>query len=61
MRFETPLGLYMQSRLSDAIDEVKNYTWFYKFNESASILYRFVWTEFCDWGIEYSKASKDSL
>ena len=33
----------------------------YKFNESASILYKFVWNEFCDWGIEYAKASKDSV
>ena len=33
----------------------------YKFNESALHLYKFVWNEFCDWGIEYSKASKDSI
>ncbi|RXJ96285.1 valine--tRNA ligase, partial [Arcobacter sp. CECT 8989] len=33
----------------------------FKFNEAASILYKFVWTEFCDWGIEYSKASKESI
>ncbi|WP_423243521.1 class I tRNA ligase family protein [Aliarcobacter butzleri] len=51
----------MQSRLSDAIDEVRSSLETYKFNEAASVLYRFVWTEFCDWGIEYSKASKDSI
>ena len=33
----------------------------YKFNDAASILYNFVWNEFCDWGIEYSKASKESV
>ena len=58
---KTPLGLYMQSRLSHAIDEIRNTLESYKFNEAASALYRFVWNEFCDWGIEYSKASKDSI
>jgi valyl-tRNA synthetase len=58
---KTPLGLYMQSKLSDAVDELRNALETYKFNESASILYKFVWNEFCDWGIEYAKASKDSV
>ncbi|QKF76766.1 valine--tRNA ligase [Arcobacter defluvii] len=61
IEIKTPLGLYMQSKLSDAIDEVRGALESYKFNEAASVLYRFVWTEFCDWGIEYSKASKDSI
>ena len=58
---KTPLGLYMQSKLSDAVDELRNALETYKFNESASILYKFLWNEFCDWGIEYAKASKDSV
>lgn len=58
---KTPLGLYMQSKLSDAVDELRSALETYKFNESASILYKFVWNEFCDWGIEYAKASKDSV
>ena len=57
----TPLGLYMQSKLSHAVNEVRDSLDSYKFNEAASTLYRFVWMEFCDWGIEYSKASKDSI
>ncbi|PRM96288.1 valine--tRNA ligase [Aliarcobacter cryaerophilus] len=61
INIQTPLGLYMQSRLSHAVDEVRNSLETYKFNEAASTLYRFVWMEFCDWGIEYSKASKDSI
>ena len=61
IEIKTPLGLYMQSRLSDAIDELRISLETYKFNESASTLYKFVWNEFCDWGIEYSKASKDSI
>ena len=58
---KTPLGKYMLSRLSTAVDEVRYNLDTYKFNEAAASLYRFVWNEFCDWGIEYSKASKDSI
>jgi valyl-tRNA synthetase len=61
LEIKTPLGIWMQSRLAKAVDEIRESLETYKFNESASILYRFVWTEFCDWGIEYSKASKDSI
>jgi len=58
---KTPLGLYMQSKLSDAVNELRLALETYKFNEAASILYKFVWNEFCDWGIEYSKADKESI
>ncbi len=58
---KTALGKYMLSKLSTAADEVRENLDVYKFNEAASSLYRFVWNEFCDWGIEYSKASKDSI
>ena len=61
IEIKTPLGLYMQSKLSHAVDELRNSLDSYKFNEAASTLYRFVWMEFCDWGIEYSKASKESI
>jgi len=58
---KTPLGIYMQSRLSKAVDEVRISLDSYKFNEAASVLYRFVWSEFCDWGIEYSKVNKEAI
>jgi len=61
MEIKTPLGRYMQSRLAKAVKEVRETLEAYKFNEAASNLYRFVWNEFCDWGIEYSKASKASI
>ena len=57
----TPLGKWMQSRLATAVDEIRDTIESYKFNEAASSLYKFVWNEFCDWGIEYSKASKESI
>ncbi|RXJ98769.1 valine--tRNA ligase [Arcobacter sp. CECT 8986] len=58
---KSALGKYMLSKLSTAVDEVRENLDTYKFNEAAASLYRFVWNEFCDWGIEYSKASKDSI
>jgi valyl-tRNA synthetase len=58
---KTPLGRYMQSRLAKAVEEVRSTLEAYKFNEAATALYRFVWNEFCDWGIEYAKASKASI
>ncbi|XPV67842.1 MAG: valine--tRNA ligase [Halarcobacter sp.] len=61
IEIKTPLGLYMQSRLSHAVEDIRETLEAYKFNEAASSLYKFVWNEFCDWGIEYSKASKDSI
>ena len=61
IEIKTPLGKYMQSRLAKAVEEVRETLESYKFNEAASTLYRFVWNEFCDWGIEYSKASKASI
>jgi len=61
IEIKTPLGLYMQSRLSTAVDELRENLETFKFNEAASTLYKFVWNEFCNWGIEYSKGSKDSI
>ncbi len=61
IEIKTPLGLYMQSRLSKSVDELRDNLETFKFNEAASTLYKFVWNEFCNWGIEYSKGSKDSI
>jgi valyl-tRNA synthetase len=57
----TPLGLYMQSRLRGATKEVRLQLDQYRFNDAATTLYRFMWGEFCDWGIELSKANKESI
>ena len=61
IEIKTPLGKYMQSRLSTAVESVRENLETYKFNEAASELYKFVWNEFCDWGIEYSKGDKNSI
>ncbi|MEA1919556.1 MAG: valine--tRNA ligase, partial [Campylobacterota bacterium] len=58
---ETPLGKYMMSRMNLATLEVREAIESYRFNDAATIMYRFLWNEFCGWGIELSKASKESV
>jgi len=57
----TPLGRYMHSRFKRATAETRGYLDEYRFNDAATVLYRFLWNEFCDWGIELGKASKESV
>ncbi|MFZ5374040.1 MAG: valine--tRNA ligase [Campylobacterota bacterium] len=57
----TPLGRYMLSRFRRATAETRAFMDEYRFNDAATVLYRFLWNEFCDWGIELSKASKESI
>ena len=57
----TNLGRYMVSRLNSATKEVRQYLDEYRFNDAATTIYRFLWNEFCDWGIELSKADKESI
>jgi len=57
----TPLGRYMLNRFYVAVDETREYIDSYRFNDAATTLYRFLWGEFCDWGIELSKASRESI
>jgi valyl-tRNA synthetase len=58
---KTPLGQYMLSRFTIATKETREFLDGYRFNDAATTLYRFLWGEFCDWGIELSKASKESI
>jgi len=58
---KTNLGKYMASRLNQATFEVREALDAYKFNDAATVIYRFIWNEFCGWGIELSKADKASI
>jgi len=58
---KTDLGRYMLSRFHTATKEVRDNIDAYRFNDAAMALYRFFWGEFCDWGIELSKANKESI
>ena len=58
---ESGLGRYMLSRLNVATAEVRACMDEYRFNDAATVMYRFLWNEFCDWGIELSKADKGAV
>ena len=58
---DTDLGKYMMSRLNFATKEVRAALDEYKFNDAALVIYKFIWNEFCGWGIELSKADKASI
>jgi valyl-tRNA synthetase len=47
-------------RLDLAIREISDALANYRFNEAAQVLYRFFWSEFCDWYLEASKAVSSS-
>ncbi|SFV67932.1 Valyl-tRNA synthetase [hydrothermal vent metagenome] len=51
----------MLARFNVAVKETREFIDVYRFNDGATTLYRFLWGEFCDWGIELSKADKASV
>lgn len=47
---------WILSRLSRVCNDVEQTLDEYRYNETASVLYKFVWHEFCDWYLEASKS-----
>ena len=58
---KTELGKYMLSRFKACVNSVRANLDSYRFNDAATDLYKFFWDEFCDWGIELSKAEKSAI
>ena len=50
---------WILSRLYQAIDSVTKSIDKYRFNDAANTLYDFIWHEFCDWYVEFSKLTID--
>ncbi len=61
VKIETKLGKYILSRFNECVREVRENIDAYRFNDAANAIYKFLWDEFCDWGIELSKADKGSV
>ncbi len=60
-QIRTELGKWMLSRFNNTVQEVRSNLDSYRYNDAATTLYRFLWGEFCDWGIELSKSDKESI
>ncbi len=54
LSFSLP-GRWILSRLSVTVEDTNKALEEYRFNDAASIIYQFIWHEFCDWYIEMSK------
>lgn len=64
VRFEeisSPLGIYMKGRFSECVKEVNSSLDSYRFNDASSAIYRFLFSDFCDFGIELVKAQKTAV
>ncbi|AVK81220.1 valyl-tRNA synthetase [Campylobacter fetus subsp. testudinum] len=58
---KTELGRYMLSRFKSCVNSLRSNLDAYRFNDAANDIYKFLWDEFCDWGIELSKVGKSSV
>ncbi len=58
---KTELGIWMLYKFNEAVKNVRRELDEYRFNDAAMTLYRYLWNDFCDWGIELSKVSKNSI
>src|SRR3972149_2702846 len=48
-------GRWILSRLQEVVGSVTEALEAFRFNEGASVLYQFVWHEYCDWYLEMAK------
>lgn len=47
---------FILSKLSKTIEQVESYMNAYRFDQVAASLYEFIWNEYCDWYLEFTKA-----
>lgn len=60
-RIESPLGKYIYYRFNICLKNIHSALENYRFNEAASEIYKFLFNDFCDWGIEFVKAQKSAV
>ncbi|MGX2982852.1 valine--tRNA ligase [Helicobacter sp. 23-1045] len=58
---KSPLGLYIYAKFNICAKEVRDALTSYRFNDGANALYRFLFNDFCDFGIEAVKAQKEAV
>jgi valyl-tRNA synthetase len=58
---KTELGRYMAAKLAEATAEIREQLDSYRFSDAAVSVYKYFWDDFCDYGIELSKAEKEAV
>lgn len=58
---QSSLAKFINAKFQHCIKQTKENLDNYRFNDAANALYKFFWDDFCDWGIELSKADKSSI
>ncbi len=58
---QTELGRYMAAKLAEATAEIREQLDSYRFSDAAVSVYKYFWDDFCDYGIELSKAEKEAV
>ncbi len=60
-QIKSALAKYIYAKFTLCISQTRENLNNYRFNDAANTLYKFFWDDFCDWGIELSKAEKSSV
>jgi valyl-tRNA synthetase len=58
---KTELGRYMAAKMAEATAEIREQLDSYRFSDAAISVYKYFWDDFCDFGIELSKAQKEAV
>jgi valyl-tRNA synthetase len=58
---KTELGRYMAAKMAEATAQIREQLDSYRFSDATISVYKYFWDDFCDFGIELSKAQKEAV
>ena len=61
IKLQSHLSRYIYAKFMLCVKQTRENLDNYRFNDAANTIYKFFWDDFCDWGIELSKAEKSSV
>lgn len=57
----SPLGKYIYEKFNICVLNIRNALDNYRFNDASVAIYKFLFNDFCDWGIEFVKQEKNAV
>lgn len=60
-KIKSGVGKYILARFYKCVNATREHLENYRFNDAADAVQKFLWDDFCDWGIELSKADKSLI